>query len=88
MAFDVLSLQLQEAIVRRSIQGVSFSRIGVRTLHNMYADDLAAIIRAVLKYIEEFQRLLNWFGALSGLQCAWEKTIASCIPAGPPPPML
>lgn len=88
IAFDVLSLQLQEAIVRRTIQGVSFSRIGVRALHNMYADDLAAIIRDLLKYIEEFQRILNWFGTLSGLQCDWEKTVASYIPAGPPPPML
>lgn len=41
MAFDVLSLHLQQAIVRKTIHGVSFSRIGIRTLHNMYADDLA-----------------------------------------------
>lgn len=88
MAFDVLSLQLQLAITRGTIQGVTFSRIGVRTLHNMYADDLAALIRAVLRYIEEFKRLLTWFGALSGLLCAWEKTLASFIPAGPPPPEL
>lgn len=85
MAFDVLSLHLQDAIVRKTIQGVSFSGIGVRTLHNMYADDLAALIRAVLKYMEEFQRLLLWFGTLSGLHCDWEKTVASCVPAGPPP---
>lgn len=85
MSFDVFSLQLQAAITRGTIQGVTFSRIGVRTLHNMYADDLAAIIRALLRYIEEFKRLLTWFGALSGLLCAWEKTLASLIPAGPTP---
>lgn len=85
VAFDVLSLHLQLAITRRTIQGVTFSRIGVRTLHNMYADDLVALIRALLKYIEEFQRLLTWFGSLSGLHCAWEKTVASLVPAGPPP---
>lgn len=39
----------------------------------------------LLKYIEEFKRLLMWFGALSGLMCDWEKTVASYIPAGPPP---
>lgn len=54
----------------------------------MYADDLAAIIRALLCYIEEFQRILTWFGALSGLHCAWGETKASFIPAGPPPPEL
>lgn len=85
MAFDVLSLQLQAAVVRKSIQGISFARIGVRTLHNMYADDLAALIRALLKYIEEFRRILTWFAELSGLYCDWGKTVAACIPAGPPP---
>lgn len=54
MAFDVLSLHLQDAITHRTIQGVSFSRIGIRALHNMYAYDLVAIICALMKYIEEF----------------------------------
>lgn len=85
MGFDVLSLQLQAAVVRKSIQGISFSRIGVRTLHNMYADNLAALIRALLKYIEEFRRILTWFAELSGLYCDWGKAVAACIPAGPPP---
>lgn len=88
MAFDVLSLQLQLAITKKTIQGVNFSRIGVQTLHNMYVDDLAALIKALLKYIEEFKRLLFWFGLLSGLHCAWEKIVASFIPARPPPPAL
>lgn len=85
LAFDVHSLHLQSAMVSQTIQSVTFARIGVRTLHNMFVDDLAAIIRALMKYICEFQRLLEWFGAYSGLHCVWEKTVASCIPAGPRP---
>lgn len=51
----------------------------------MYADDLFMIIRAILSCICELQHILDIFGQASGLVCAWEQTIASVIPAGPPP---
>lgn len=51
----------------------------------MYADDIYMIIRAIMCYIWELQRILDVFRRASGLVCAWEKTIASSIPTGPPP---
>lgn len=79
---------LQRALDSQAIRGVYFPTTGLELLHNMFADDLSAIIRALLKYILEFQQILNSFGEALDLHFAWEQTIASCIPAGPPPPLL
>lgn len=67
------------------IEGVLFPEDDVQALLYMFADDLAAIIRAMLQYIEEFRNILEAFGNVSGLKCAWDQTIASYIPARPPP---
>lgn len=46
---------------------------------------LSAVIKALAIYIKEFHWILKRFGDISGLRCAWDQTIAACIPAGPPP---
>lgn len=88
LAFDTLSSLFQEAMNRRSIVGVEFPKSLVHALHSMFADDFYVVIRANIVYIREFQRILDVFGRASGLVCAWDKTIASAIPAGPPPMAL
>lgn len=88
LAFDPLNAMLQEAINSRSIVGVHFRKHDLQLLQNMYADDLYLVIRAVLCYITVLQQILKCFGDASGLVCAWHKTVASMIPAGPPPPAL
>lgn len=86
LAFDILSHLLQEAISNKRIVGVHFPKQDIQTLHNMYVDDLyLQVIRAILSCICELQRILDIFGQASGLVCAWEKTVASVIPVGPPP---
>lgn len=85
LAFDALSSMLQQAQECNKIVGVYFPATNSHTLHNMYADDMSMVVRAKLCYILELQRILKVFGIASGLVCAWEKTIASVIPAGPPP---
>lgn len=70
MAFDVLGSMLQDALNTGSIVGVGFPKLGLRTLQNMFADDLSMIIRALLCYILELQRILHAFGEASGLICA------------------
>lgn len=44
------------------IVGVNFPKQDIKTLHNMFADDLYMIIRALLCYIYELQRILDIFG--------------------------
>lgn len=85
LAFDVLSSLLQKAIDDRRIEGVIFPETGTHSLHNMYADDTTVVMRARAKYARELQAILKLFGDVSGLVCAWEQTIASVIPRGPPP---
>lgn len=85
LTFDVLSAMLQRAIDTGKIEGVIFPETGQHSLHNMYADDTSVIIRARAQYIRELHRILQCFGEVSGLVCAWEQTIASAISAGPPP---
>lgn len=79
---------MQRALERGSIMGVYFPKVGLITLHNMYADDMYAVLRACLRYILAFQCILIQFGKVSGLHFAWEYTVASYIPARPPPPEL
>lgn len=76
---------LQHAQDCNKIVGVHFPATNTFSLHNMFADDTSIVIRAQLPYILELQRILRIFGIASGLVCAWEKTIASVIPEGPPP---
>lgn len=54
----------------------------------MYADNLYLVICAILCYILVFKQILYCFRVASGLVCAWHKTIASAIPARPPPVLL
>lgn len=86
VAFDVLSALFQRALDTQAIRGVFFPNIGSSLMHNMYADNLTALIRALIRYILEFKRILIDFGNVSGLHCAWELSIASYISGGPPPP--
>lgn len=77
-----------QALLNRSLQGVSFPRVGSQHLHKFFADDIHAVVKACLRIIGVFQRILQRFGAFSGLHCAWDQTVAACIPAVPPPPQL
>lgn len=85
LAFDVLSALLQKAIDDWKIVGVIFPSTGTIPLHNMYADDTSLVMRARACYVRELQAILQIFGDVSGLDCAWEQTIASTIPAAPLP---
>lgn len=76
---------LQHAQECNRIVGVYFPATNSYSLHNMFADDTSLVIRARMPYILELQQILRVFGIASGLVCAWEKTIASVIPDGPPP---
>lgn len=79
---------LQRAIDTGKIVGVIFPNSGTHSLHNMYADDTSVVMRAKTEYVQELQWILQQFGEVSGLVCAWDQTIASVIPAGPPPTEL
>lgn len=65
--------------------GVYFPKQNIQLLQNMYADDLYLVIRPVLCYILVLQEILHCFGIATSLLCAKHKTVASAIPAGPPP---
>lgn len=84
LAFDVLSNMLQQAMDQRRIVGVTFCEGGHHFLQNMFADDANALIRALYRYIKAFQEILHIFGAVLGLVCTWEKTIAAAFAARPP----
>lgn len=88
VAFDALGAMLNDALQERRIVGVTFQDLALNTLHNFFADDIYLIIRAILCYILELQQILLIFGQVSGLVCAWDKTKAAPIPAGPPPMQL
>lgn len=88
LAFDPLNAILKDAIIRGTIVGVRFPKHDLHLLQNMFADDLYLLIRAVMCYTLELQRILHCFGEATGLVCAWNKTVASAIPAGPPPAAL
>lgn len=75
LAFDVLSAMLQRAIDNGQIQGVIFPKTNTHSLHNMYADDTSVVMRAEARYVRELQLILQQFGDVSGLICAWEQTI-------------
>lgn len=85
LAFDLLSLLLTRAVDRGEIVGVNFPNVGIKSLQNLYADDIYAVIRAMLRYVVAFKIILTQFGNASGLHFAWEETVASSIPVGPPP---
>lgn len=68
-----------------ALVGVEFPGSGVKNVQSFYADDVALVIRAVMCYILECQRVLRIFGAVSGLLVVWEKTVVAFIPGGPPP---
>lgn len=59
IGFDLLNILLQRAQDGGSILGVCFPDVNVRTLYNMYADDIYAIIRALMIYIQEFKGILD-----------------------------
>lgn len=58
LAFDPLNAMLRDAIIRRSIVGVRFHALDLHLLQNMFAGDLYMVIRALLPYIRELQRIL------------------------------
>lgn len=88
LAFDVLGDMLTQALNNGTIQGVYFPGVNAHTLQIKFADDLNAIIKACIIYIEAFQLILRRFEAFSGLMCAWDQTVAVCISPGPPHPAL
>lgn len=88
LAFNVLSALLQRAMDSGRIVGVVFPGCGLHSLHDIYADDTSMVVRAKAQYIRELQAILKLFGEAFGLVCAWEQTVASAIPAGPPPELV
>lgn len=88
LAFDSLNYMLHAAITRRTMVGMQFSKQNVHALQNMYADELYLIIQAILCYILELQQILQVFGKAFGFFSAWDKTVASAIPARPLSPQL
>lgn len=66
--------------------GVSFPALNIKNLHSMYADDSIVLTEAQMQYVLECKRILDDFGATSGLHCDWDNTKAAYIPGGPPPP--
>lgn len=68
--FDVVSGTLLKAQESRCIVGVQFKDVNMSGLHNMYADNFAIVFRAVLQYIDAFRKILDVFGAASGLRWA------------------
>lgn len=88
IAFDTLNHLLLKAQSNETIVGVYFPGPDIYNLQNSFADDLAMVIRTILEYIHELQRILETFGAASGLHCDWNKTVAAFIPAGPHLPVL
>lgn len=59
--------------------------LGLSILQSMFADNLTMIIRAAMIYVLRCKQILLTFGAVSGLKCVWEQTVAAFIPEGPPP---
>lgn len=67
IGFDTLNHLLQRAQMNRTIVGVYFPAADIYNLQNFFVDDFAAVIRAIMQYIHELQRLLEVvFGAVSG----------------------
>lgn len=86
--FDVLSAMFQKAVDERRIAGVYFLALEASAFHIFYADDFHGVSKADLGSIMELKHILGLFGEVSGLVCAWDQTVASAIPAGPPPAAL
>lgn len=86
MAFDSLTHVFKHSIEQRAIVGMHFPKLNITNLLSMYADDFIVITRAQMSYVMECKRILQLFGAASGLHCMWEQTKAAFIPSGPPPP--
>lgn len=85
LAFDPLSHMLTTAMERGTLRGVEFPELGLVTILSMYADDVAVMLRAEIRYIMACKDILMRFGAVSGLHFIWNQTKAAYIPDGPPP---
>lgn len=63
LVFDELGAHLQRAMKTEAIVGVNFPRTGNKEMHNFYADDCSAIIRALIRalmvYMLEFCHILD-----------------------------
>lgn len=84
LAFDTLSLMINDAVNKGKLAGVSFPNSGVSNVQTFHADDVGLVIRALMCYVLECHPILKIFGAVSGLHCIWEKTKAVFIPGGLP----
>lgn len=69
LAFDNLSLMFSAAQANQSIAGVSFPELNIANVHSMFADDSIVLTKADMRYIMECKRILEVFGAASGLHC-------------------
>lgn len=85
LAFDILCLMINDEVKRRALARVEFPGSRVHNVQSIFANDVALVIKAIMCYIVECQRLLTVLGAVSGLHFIWEKMIAAFIPGGPPP---
>lgn len=79
---------INEAVNRGELVGVYFPESGVSNVQTFHADDVGLVIRAMMCYVLECQRILKLFGSVFGLHCIWEKTKATFIPGGPPPALF
>lgn len=85
LAYDSLNHVIKDAVARQALVGVFFPEWGYADPQSMYADDSDLLIEAQMEYVMESKRILQCFGAASGLHCVWEPTKAAFIPGGPPP---
>lgn len=76
---------INDAVNRGVLAGVYFPESGVSNVQTFHVDDVGLVIRALMCYVLECQRILKLFGTVSRLHCVWEKTKAAFIPGGPPP---
>lgn len=80
IAIDALSAIINLEIAGGRVEGVRVPEVGLHEAHNLFADDLALIIRAESLNLQHCRNLLNSFGLASGLFCDWSKTCAALIP--------
>lgn len=86
LAFDSITQVFSYAMERRAIVGVYFPKLNRSNLLSKFADDFIVLTRARMGYMMEIKRILQVFGAASGLVYVWEQTKAAFIPEAPPPP--
>jgi hypothetical protein len=80
IALDALSRMFQNALDTKTVEGVLLKPTNMEVMHSLYADDVSLVVRAVTENIVQVMKMLQTFGAASGLYVEWAKTKAAFIP--------